>query len=162
MASGTPQDGAPVLVGRGPKGASVEGLLRRGVTSNARERSAQVLVAFAGESAPTWARPGTSVLVTVPAKGPPPASVAVPTSALRRFGADRVVWVENPATPMELLAVTVEVVEEGSEWSFVEGPLEPGNRVVSRGAGRLGLAARGAGQVGGHFHADGTFHAEDH
>ena len=64
--------------------------------------------------------------------------------------------------PVELLAVTVEVVEEGSEWSFVEGPLEPGNRVVSRGAGRLGLAARGAGQVGGHFHADGTFHAEDH
>lgn len=156
------EDGASVLVRRGPEDAGVEGILRRGVTANARDRSAQVLVAFAGEGAPAWARPGTSVLVTVPAKGTSPARVAVPTSALRRLGADRVVWAENPAKPVELLAVTVEVVEEGSEWSFVEGPLEPGNRVVSRGAGRLGLAARGAGQVGGHFHADGTFHAEDH
>ena len=63
---------------------------------------------------------------------------------------------------MELIAVPVVVLEEGPEWTFIESPIEAGNRVVARGAGRLGLAAQGASQEGGHFHADGSFHAEDH
>ena len=62
---------------------------------------------------------------------------------------------ENPARPVELIAVPVVVLEEGPEWTFIESPIEPGNRVVARGAGRLALAAQGASQAGGHFHADG-------
>ncbi len=87
--------------------------------------------------------------------------MAVPSASLRRDGADRVVWVENPDRSMELIAVPVTVLEEGPEWTFIESPIEPGNRVVARGAGRLALAAQGASQSGGHFHADGSFHAEE-
>ena len=72
-------------------------------------------------------------------------------------------WIVDPAAhTLEEQARAVAVLEEGPEWTFIESPIEPGNRVVARGAGRLGLAAQGASQSGGHFHADGSFHAEDH
>lgn len=230
-------------------GGAVAATLRSGLTADARERSAEVFAFFSGAAAPLWARPGLSVIVSIPAPGPsvevttsaeglsaeqveelvsrpledalarsggvagtastsssgssvvtvtfeagvvaeeartrvaarleraaaslapgaaPTVSnlvsssrLAVPTTALRRDGAERIVWVENPATTMELIAVPVTVIEEGPEWTFVDSPIEPGNRVVARGAGRLGLAAQGASQSGGHFHADGTFHAEE-
>ena len=245
-------DGTPVRVRpAGIEGDEVDAVLRTGLAADARERSAEVYAFFSGPKAPTWARPGLSVVVSIPAPGPrvevaavwteatsseqtetlltepieaaligvrgvvglassstasaseveaqfgpgvaldeararvaaalegiggpwPPgaapsvsgafgsARVAVPSASLRRDGADRVVWVENPERTMELIAVPVVVLEEGPEWTFIESPIEPGNRVVARGAGRLGLAAQGASQSGGHFHADGSFHAEDH
>ncbi len=230
-------------------GGTAEAILRAGLTADARERSAEVFAFFRGATPPPWARPGLSVIVSIPSPGPsvevataaeglsaqqvaervsvpleealageagvgamtstsssgasvvrvvfeagvtvaeaqerveaglesaaaslPPGAtpsvsgvasasrVAVPTGALRRDGAERVVWVENPARAMELLAVPVTVLEEGPEWTFIESPIEPGNRVVARGAGRLALAAQGASQSGGHFHADGSFHAEE-
>jgi len=231
-------------------GSEVEATLRSGLTADARERSAEIFAFFSGPEPPIWARPGLSVVVSIPAPGPvveitttaeglsaeqveelvtapledalqvsagvagmastssggrsmvsvafetsvaaeeararvtaglelaaaelPPGAaasvsglvassrVAVPTAALRRDGVERVVWVENPARPVELIAVPVVVLEEGPEWTFIESPIEPGNRVVARGAGRLALAAQGASQAGGHFHADGSFHAEEH
>ena len=86
---------------------------------------------------------------------------AVPLAAIRRDGLERVVWVEDPSNKSTLICIPVQVLDESDGWAWIESLIEPGMRVVVRGAGRLSLAVSGSESSGGHFHADGTFHAED-
>ena len=60
------------------------------------------------------------------------------------------------------VVVPVAVLETSDGWVWIDGPVKAGMRVVVRGAGRLTMAVRGGAQSGGHFHADGTYHAEAH
>jgi hypothetical protein len=156
-----------------------------GLAADAERRTAEVLARFEG-APPAWARPGLAVSVgAIVAEAD--AGFAVPAAAVRRDGLDRGVWVEDPATPARLVFVHVEVLAEERGWVWIDdevhaehpedgegsespadhehGPVDAirdGARVVVRGAGRLLLATKGSEQQGGHFHADGTFHAEDH
>ena len=52
-------------------------------------------------------------------------------------------------------------VDDG-RWVEVKSGLTDGDEVVLHGAYELVLASSGQAQKGGHFHADGTFHADDH
>ena len=51
-------------------GSEVEATLRSGLTADARERSAEIFAFFSGPEPPIWARPGLSVVVSIPAPGP--------------------------------------------------------------------------------------------
>ena len=48
----------------------MEATLRSGLTADARERSAEIFAFFSGPEPPIWARPGLSVVVSIPAPGP--------------------------------------------------------------------------------------------
>ncbi|MEZ6013777.1 MAG: HlyD family efflux transporter periplasmic adaptor subunit [Planctomycetota bacterium] len=156
--------------------------LAPGLTADAARRTAEVLARFEG-APPEWARPGLAVRIEALVEEPD-AGFAVPAAAVRRDGLDRGVWVEDPGAPARLVFVHVEVLAEERGWIWIDdevhaehdkdhpegeaddhdhGPvdaIQATTKVVVRGAGRLLLATRGAVQEGGHFHADGTFHAE--
>ena len=48
------------------------------------------------------------------------------------------------------------------KWIEIRSGVKAGDEVVVAGAYELALASGGDSPKGGHFHADGTFHAEDH
>lgn len=146
----------------GPAGdtRAARATLRPGLTADPREMSAAAIAIFDG-GPPAWARPGLAVRVQVEPPEEASSSPAVPLAAIRRDGLERVVWVEDPSNKATLICIPVEVIDEADGWAWIESPIEPGMRVVVRGAGRLSLAVSGSESSGGHMHADGTFHAED-
>ncbi len=157
-------------------------VLAAGLAADPVRRTAEVLARFEGEP-PAWARPGLAVRVEAVVEAGSE-GFAVPAAALRRDGLDRGVWVQDPGNPARLVFVHVNVLGEARGFVWIDdeehheedhahdegedhdhGPvdaIQAGTRVVVRGAGRLLLSTRGAAQEGGHFHADGTFHAEEH
>jgi len=163
-----------------PREARVE--LLPGLDADPHRRTAEVLARFTA-GVPAWARPGLAVRVHGEVDEADE-GFAIPSAAVRRDGLERGVWIEDPSLPARLVFVHVTVLAEQRGWIWIDdekhhhdedlaAPNEPAEtpheepdfitattRVVVRGAGRLLLATRGAGQAGGHFHADGTFHAE--
>jgi len=66
----------------------------------------------------------------------------------------------DPADPNKAIRVEADLGLDDGRWITVQSGLRVGDEVVLDGAFQLMLASASSGQEqGGHFHADGTFHA---
>jgi multidrug efflux pump subunit AcrA (membrane-fusion protein) len=89
------------------------------------------------------------------------AELAVPTRAIMRDGLQHVFFLRESVGAPRVIRVEAKLGPSDGRWTVVySGPME-GDEVVVDGAYELNLAGTGA-MGGGHFHADGTFHADDH
>jgi len=115
-------------------------------------------------AATDWLRPGLAVFVEVVTSTTAEAELAIPRACLLPDGTDRVFFLRDPRDPDKVIRVVADAGATDGEWVEIKSGVIEGDEVVSAGAFELVLASGDNKPKGGHFHADGTWHAdgEDH
>ncbi len=111
-----------------------------------------------------WARPGVAAMLEVVTDTTAGPALAIPRSAVVKDGIVHVFFKRDPMDPNKAIRVEADLGIDDGRWVEIQSGLGPNDEVVLDGAYELKLASSqsGTSQEGGHFHADGTYHAEDH
>lgn len=144
--------------------ATVPSTLAFGLHADPRERTFDLLASpSATTSLPAWARPGVSTLLDVVIEGSTAPVLAIPLRAVITDGLERVYFRRDPRDPNKVIREVGDFGASDGEFIVVNSGLSLRDTVVLHGVYELKLASAGTQQMsGGHFHADGTWHAEGH
>lgn len=112
-----------------------------------------------GAVLPGWARPGVNVLLEVQTSSGG-GELAIPLAATIRDGLDTIFFRRDPADPDQVLRQIADLGTRDGAWVEVLTGVSEGDQVVVDGIYQLKLSGAGRAELGGHFHADGSFHAE--
>jgi hypothetical protein len=159
------RDGLPAIIVP-PRGSSlafqntVEATLSVGFEGVPGERTIPVYAVPAQIT--SWSRPGVSAFLEVFTNGSADGELAIPTSALVRDGLRAVFFRRDPGNPNQVIRMDADLGTSDGRWVVVKSGVKAGDEVVLDGAYQLMLASSSGGEKGGHFHADGTFHEDDH
>ena len=139
--------------------------LRLGLEGDPQRRTMDLLAT--PEEPAAWMRPGVTAWLLVP--GPSrERRLAVPTSAIVRDGLESAVFLRKREAPSQAVRTSVRLGASDGRWVEILEGLELGDEVVVQGALELNLevelggGAAGSAPRGGHVHADGTVHSDDH
>lgn len=110
----------------------------------------------------SWIRPGVSAFleVVVDLEGRP--ALAVPRASIVQDGLVHVLFRRDPRDPDKVIRLEADLGTDDGRWVVLKSGVALGDEVVLDGAYEIKLASQqnGTVQKGGHFHADGTFHAD--
>jgi len=128
-------------------------------------RRTQDLIAWPTRDAatawPAWARVGLTALLEVDLAGGGDPELAIPTSATIRDGLATIFFRRDPADPDQVIRMEADLGATDGTWVQMMSGLKEGDEVVVEGIYQLKLSGAGKAQLGGHFHSDGTFHADE-
>lgn len=145
---------------------SIPSKLQIGVIANPTTRTMDILAVPDKEITAkyTWARPGVTGFLEITQNSTEYIVLAIPTSAVVKDGITHVFFKRDPQDPDKAIRVEADMGISDGRWVEIMSELGPNDEVVLNGAYELKLASSQSGlsQKGGHFHADGTFHADDH
>lgn len=147
-----------------PKGSTielqdtVEASLKVGLLADPEERTVE-LIAVPARTAP-WARAGVSAHLEVVMAGGH-GDLAIPLSSVIQDGLQKVFFRRDPANPDKVIRVEADLGINDGRWVVVSSGVKEGDEVVLDGVYQLMIATSGSAEKGGHFHADGSFHAEE-
>lgn len=156
-------DGLPARIVP-PKGGTIalqntmEASLKVGLVADPEERTVE-LVAIPATSA-AWARAGVSAHLEITLAGGK-SELAIPLSCVIQDGLQRVFFKREADHPDEVVRVEADLGINDGRWVVVNSGVKEGDEIVLDGVYQLMIASSGAAEKGGHFHADGTFHAEE-
>jgi len=145
-----------------PLSDSVDAAVTIGLEAHPEQRTVTLLATPAEGRA--WIRPGVSAFLEVVAETTGGPALAIPRAAIVKDGITHVFFRRDPQDANKAIRVEADMGVEDGRWVVINSGLSLTDEVVLDGAYELKLASQqsGAAQKGGHFHADGTFHAEDH
>ena len=110
----------------------------------------------------SWIHPGVSAFleVVVDSEGRP--ALAVPRASVVQDGLVHVLFRRDPRDPDKVIRLEADLGTDDGRWVVLKSGVALGDEVVLNGAYEIKLASQwnGTVQKGGHFHADGTFHAD--
>lgn len=154
--------GLPAMVVQAPGGSEppIPGVLQLGAEANPVQRTIDLFLTAAAN--PAWARPGIAAFLEIETSSTATAELAIPLSCVLTDGLQRVFFRRDPNAPDKVIRIEADLGLDDGRWVEVKSGLVDGDEVVLAGAYELMLASSGTAQKGGHFHADGTFHADDH
>lgn len=139
---------------------AMTGVLAFGLSASATSRTLDVYVTV-DELSP-WARDGAAGEMEVVTSRPGPEELAIPGSAVQREGLQALIFRRDPKNKNEAIRLDADLGKTDGRWVEVLSGLRDGDEVVLDGGFQLMLSLGGQTQKGGHFHADGTFHEDDH
>ncbi len=148
-----------------PPGNGRDGLLGRltiGLEADPLTRKIDLLIEPTSDDTPHWARNGISAEVEIELARTPAPMLAIPRKSIILDGLERVIFRRDPKDEDKVIRMVADLGMTDGRWVVVESGVMEGDEVVLDGIYELMLASGGTKQAGGHFHADGTFHAEDH
>lgn len=159
------RSGLPVRI-VAPKGGTVPlqdtmtGALQLGLRADSQERTLDLLTT--PEQLAAWARPGVSAHMEIVTAGGRE-ELAIPLSSVIQDGLTRVIFRRDPQDPDQVIRLEADLGVDDGRWVVINSGVREGDQVVLDGVYQLMIATSGSVQKGGHFHADGTYHAgEDH
>jgi multidrug efflux pump subunit AcrA (membrane-fusion protein) len=157
-------DGQPARVTPPPGGSmdlqdTADGRIQVGFEAHPDHRTIPIFLTT--DTPPTWAKAGVTAYLEVFIAGSDHAVPAIPESALLRDGLERVFFLRDPHDPDTAIRIDADLGATDGRWIEIRGGAHVGDEVVLSGAYPLMLATSESGgrEAGGHFHADGTFHA---
>ncbi len=106
-----------------------------------------------------WARPGVAVALEIVLAGGREA-LAIPTRAVLDDGGVPIVFRRDPSDPNTVIRIEGDLGRDDGRWVEILSGVAAGDEVVVAGNYQLLLATSDSMPKGGHFHADGTYHAE--
>jgi multidrug efflux pump subunit AcrA (membrane-fusion protein) len=112
-------------------------------------------------AAAPWARAGVAASLEVTLEGGG-TELSIPVSAVVRDGAKPIVFRRDPKNPDKVIRLEADLGLDDGRWIEIKSGVREGDEIVLAGNYQLLLATSGSAPKGGHFHSDGTFHAEDH
>ena len=141
---------------------AIKASLTLGIEANSTERTFPV-IALPQEQKP-WAKPGVSAFLEIVLSSTNNPVLAIPRSAVVQDELTYVFFKRDPLNPNKAIREEADLGVNDGRWIEIKSGLGPKDEVVLDGVYELKLASSqsGANQKGGHFHADGTFHADDH
>ncbi|MCX7718344.1 MAG: hypothetical protein N2111_08075 [Candidatus Sumerlaeaceae bacterium] len=138
--------------------APLTGTLHMGLEADPDERTMDVIVT--PHALARWARAGVTAHAEAVLDETEEPQLAVPRAAVIQDGLAMVIFRRNPDNPDEVIRLEADLGIDDGRWVVVESGLREGDEVVLDGIYELKLSGSGKGAAaGGHFHADGTFHA---
>jgi len=145
-----------------PLSDGVDASVTIGLEAHPEQRTVTLLASPAESRA--WFRPGVSAFLEVVAETSGGPALAIPRTAIVKDGITHVFFRRDPKDPNQAIRVEADMGVDDGRWVAINSGLSLNDEVVLDGAYELKLASQqsGTAQKGGHFHADGTFHAEDH
>jgi len=141
---------------------SVGAVLKVGLSADPHSRT---ITLFAEpEEILSWVRPGVSAFLEVAEESTGGIVLAIPRSSVVKDGITHVFFKRDPSNANKAIRVEADLGVDDGRWIEVKSEVGPNDEVVLDGAYELKLATSqsGTAQKGGHFHADGTYHADDH
>ncbi|MEX2215118.1 MAG: HlyD family efflux transporter periplasmic adaptor subunit [Phycisphaeraceae bacterium] len=112
-------------------------------------------------SLPPWARAGVSAQIEVITDGQAEPELAIPVSAVIQDGLAHVLFRRDPKDANKVIRLEADMGVSDGQWIVIKSGLREGDEVVLQGVYELKLASSQSAQLkGGHFHADGTWHAD--
>jgi len=140
---------------------SVEAELKVGLSADPNQRTV-TLFAHPTELRP-WIRPGVSAFLEVASDSSGGIVLAIPRSSVVKDGITHVFFKRDPVDANKAIRVEADLGVDDGRWIEVKSDVGPNDEVVLDGVYELKLATSqsGSSQKGGHFHADGTYHAEE-
>ncbi len=152
-----------VPVGNATTTGRVAATILLGPSGDARTRTLDV---FAMPSEPDlqFVRPGMAVFVEIATSTSKSPELAIPKSCVLPDGLDRVFFRRDPKDKNKVIRIVGDFGHDNGQWIEVLSGIKDGDEIVAAGAFELVLASSNQTPKGGHFHADGTWHAdgEDH
>ncbi len=141
---------------------SIEATMQIGLAADPRQRT--VALFAKPTELKSWARPGVSAFLEIVEESSGGIVLAIPRSAVVKDGITHVFFKRDPLNANKAIRVEADLGVDDGRWIEIKSDLGPKDEVVLDGVYELKLASSqsGTSQKGGHFHADGTFHAEDH
>lgn len=136
----------------------LSGKLAIGPSADPVSRTVPIAVIPSGTT--PWARPGVSTVVEIVVAGGDE-ELAVPVAAVAQDDLKRLLFRRDPKDPDQVIRIDADLGVSDGVWVVVNSGIKDGDEVVLGGVYELALSGSGAAK-GGHFHADGTFHADDH
>lgn len=157
--------GAPTFImpphENGPTSAEpLDAELTVGLEADPATRTMALLAIPKREQLPNWARPGVSAFLEIETTGTSAEELVIPRSAVIQDGLVHVLFRRDPANPDQVVRLEADLGMSDGRWVVIHSGVKLGDEVVLDGVYELKLATSGQTTKGGHFHADGTFHAE--
>lgn len=153
------QDGqAARVVATNPATPSIPGTLQLGAVGDPTQRTLEVYLL--PSAVPAWARPGIAAFLEIEVQSGDEHELAIPSSCVLPDGLRRVFFRRNPKNPDQVIRIDADLGVADGRWTEIKSGLVDGDEVVLDGAYELMLASSGSAMKGGHFHADGSFHAD--
>jgi hypothetical protein len=139
--------------------APVAGTLQVAPNADAASRTIDLLIT--PSKLEPWCRPGVSAFAEV-ASAQASEELAIPTAAVIQDGLIKVFYLRDRANPDVAIRTEADLGVSDGQWVVVNSGLREGDELVLDGIYELKLAGGQAGGAmkGGHFHADGTWHAD--
>lgn len=150
-----------VPVGKATTGARVAATIQTGPSGDARTRTIDVFATPTDKDL-QFMRPGMAVFVEVVTATSKSRELAIPKSCVLPDGLDRVFFRRDPKNKDKVIRIVGDFGRDNGQWIEVLSGITDGDEIVAAGAFELVLASSDNIPKGGHFHADGTWHAEDH
>jgi len=149
---------AAVILAPPPGGPDdrLSGKLAIGPSADPTSRTVPIAVIPSGTT--PWVRPGVSTVVEITVSGGDE-ELAVPIAAVAQDDLKRLLFRRDPKDPDQVIRIDADLGVSDGVWVVVNSGIKDGDEVVLGGVYELALSGGGAAK-GGHFHADGTFHAD--
>lgn len=159
--------GAPASIvhSHGVKGGeTLNGKLSFGLEASPDTRTLDLLITPPRPSdwiAAEWARAGVSAFAELVIDETAEPESAIPLAAVIQDGLEQVYFRRDPQKPDVVVRTVADLGISDGRWVVIASGVKPADEVVVGGVYELKLASAGAGSgtAGGHFHADGSFHA---
>jgi multidrug efflux pump subunit AcrA (membrane-fusion protein) len=148
----------PPQGGGGAADDALRGRLKVGISGDPDHRTIELLVTPADNAA--WAKPGVSAMLEVVVDGSDNEELAIPASAVVRDELTHIFFRRDPKDPDKVIRMEADLGVNDGKWVVINSGVKAGDEVVLDGVYELKLAGGGKATGGGHFHADGTWHAE--
>lgn len=159
LRDGLPGSIVPPQGGSSRFAEEMRGVIQLGLTGDPDERTVEILLT---PSAPAgWARPGMAGYLEIVTDGAEVPELAIPLSSTIRDGLAAVFFRRDPRNPDQVIRMEADLGIDDGRWVVVRSGVKEGDEVVTDGAYQLMLALTSSPVRGGHFHPDGTFHADD-
>lgn len=143
----------------------VRGELRLGTVGDPLQRTLELFAtprpASTTEPWPAFVRGGVAVMLAIETTASGDRELAIPSACVLPDGLQRVLFLRDPKDPDKVRRLEADLGVDDGRFVAVKSGLVDGDEVVLAGAYELVLASSAGAQRGGHFHADGTFHADD-
>lgn len=145
-----------------PLGDGVDATVTIGLEAHPEQRTVTLLATPVERRA--WIRPGVSAFLEVVAETTGGPALAIPRAAIVKDGITHVFFRRDPKDANKAIRVEADMGVDDGRWVVINSGISLSDEIVLDGAYELKLASQqsGVAQKGGHFHADGTFHADDH
>ena len=141
-------------------GSALAGKLALAPEADARARTFDLIVTPA--AAAPWARPGVSAEAEIVYDATAEPRLAIPVACVLQDGLDKIFFRRDPNDAQKVIRTVANLGMSDGRWVVVLSDAMEGDQIVLHGAYELKLSGAGRPAQKGHFHADGTFHAEDH
>lgn len=158
LENGLPGQIVPPKGGSLPLQDTMKGTIALGLGADAEKRTIEVLMIPTRLT--SWARPGVAAYLEIITTGGP-SELAIPLSCVIQDGLSKVIFRRDPKNPDQVIRMEADLGIDDGRWVVLQSGVREGDEVVLDGVYQLMIASSGSVQKGGHFHSDGTFHAEE-